>query len=261
MKLSSFVSACLMVLASASLSEAEISQHFDRAGRLLPSERRPSLPQSQKMRKYSVPEGIELRPDVHYEFYPVFGKTFADIVRSAEENGPRNEKTKKRQASAYTWSLGWTYDFSYSLEPDEESEKIHCDLAITEPVLSYDITVTLPALTDDSALNPMEKDLWKNYVTTLLERIQGRIKIIKDNTRDDIAKEFNEIAYIPLSEDEAANAEKLVERFIRNETEKIGRDMVRQIQLKLEAYDSGPEQDSDTKPAKAPSRRRITRQQ
>ncbi len=258
MKLSRFVSACLMVLASASMLQAEISQHFDRSGRLVPAEKKPSAPQAQMMRKYSVPEGIELRPDVHYEFYPVFGKTFGEIVRSTEENSPLNAITKKRQPSTYDWNLGWTYDFSFSLEPDEDNEKVHCDLMIVDPVLSYDIIVTLPALTDDSALNPIEKDLWKNYVATLLERVHGRIKIIKDNTRDDIVRQFGEITYISLNEEEAVDAEKIVERFVRTETGKIGSNIIRQIQQKLEAYDSGTAQDIDAKPAKAPSRRRIT---
>jgi len=259
MKLSRLASACLMVLALAGVPQAEVSQHFDQSGRLASAYKRPAAPQTQKMRKYSVPEGIELRSDVHYEFYPVFGKTFAEIIRSTEENGPRNEKTKKRQPSAYTWNLGWTYDFSFSLEPDEENDKVHCDLMIVEPVLSYNITVTLPALTDDSALNPMEKDLWKNYVSTLLERIHGRIKIIKDDTRDPILKQFGEIAYLDLNDEEAENAEKIVERYVSTETGKIGNSLIKEIQQKLEAYDSTTAQEIDTKPARVMPRRRIVR--
>ncbi len=257
MKLRRLASACLMVLASAGMLQAEVSQHFDQSGRLTSAEKRASAPQTQKMRKYSVPEGIELRPDVHYEFYPVFGKTFAEIIRSTEDNGPRNEKTKKRQPSAYTWSLGWTYDFSFSLEPDEESDKVHCDLMIVEPLLLYNITVTLPALTDDSALNPTEKDLWKNYVATLLERVHGRIKIIKDDTQDVILRQFGEIAYILLSTEEAENAEKFVERFVRTETGKIGGAIIKEIQQKLEASDLGTPQDIDAKPSRALPRRRL----
>lgn len=254
MKLNRLVSACLMLLVSAALSQAEVSQHFDQSGRLVPAEKKPSVTQVQRMRKYSVPEGIELRPDVHYEFYPVFGKTFAEIIKSTEENSPRNKKTRKRQPSTYDWNLGWTYDFSFSLEPDDESEKVNCDLMIVAPVLSYDITVTLPALTDDSALNPMEKDLWKSYVATLLERLHGRIKIIKDDTRDVILRQFDEIAYLSLGQEEAENAERIVDRFVRTETEKVGNNIIRQIQQKLETYDSGTAQDTGARPATAPSK-------
>jgi Bacterial protein of unknown function (DUF922) len=243
-----------MVLASGDMSLAVISQNFDLSGRLVTAEKRPSAPQAQKMRKYSVPEGIELRSDIRYEFYPVFGKTFAEIIRSTEENGPRNEKTKKRQPSAYDWHLGWTYDFSFSLEPDEDDEKVHCDLMIVDPVLSYDIIVTLPALTDDSALNPMEKDLWKNYISMLLERVNGRIKIIKDDSRDVIIWQFGEIAYLSLTDEEVEKAEGIVERYVRKETERIGSNMIRQIQQKLAAYDSGAGQDLITKPTKTPSK-------
>ncbi len=259
MNLLRLASSCLMLLATTGLLHAEISQYFDRAGRILPAGRKLTLPQSQRMIKYTVPEGIQLRSDVHYEFYPVFGKTFAEIVGSTEENSPRNNKTRKRQSTAYDWSLGWTYDYSFSLEPDDESEKVHCDLTVVNPLLSYDITVTLPALTDDSALNPMEKDLWKNYVATLLERLHGRVKIIKDDTKDEIIRQFSEIAYLSLNEDEAANADRIVERFVRTETEQIGSNIIRQIQQKLEVYDSEPVQDSNAKPAKTLPRRRITR--
>lgn len=248
-----------MVLASAGMPQAEISQYFDKAGRLVSEGKRTLPPRFESTKKYSVPEGVELRPDIRYEFYPVFGKTFAEIVESTEENSPRNEKTKKQQPTAYDWKLGWTYDFSFSLEPDEEHEKVHCDLMIVAPVLAYDITVTLPALTDDSALNPIEKDLWKNYVARLLEREHGRVKIIKDDTRDSILRQFEEIGYLPLGDEEAENAEKSVERFLRTETGKIGSNIIRQIQQKLEAYDSGPAQDTGDKPAKAPLRRRSTR--
>ncbi len=248
MKMSRVLSACLMLLALAALSGAEVSQHFDRTGRIV-AERRSQSPQTQKMRKYSVPEGIELRSDVHYEFYPVFGKTFAQIVRSTEENGPRNKLTRKRQPSAYDWSLGWTYDFSFSLEPDEEQEKVHCDFMIVDPVLSYTITVTLPTLTDDSALNPMEKELWKNYVAAIIARAHARVKIIKDDSRDVILKQFGEMSYLLLNKDEADHAEGIVERSLRTETEKIGSSVVKQIQQNLEAYDSSPARNIGSTPA------------
>jgi len=252
MKMSRVLLSCLMVLASATLSQAEITQHFDRTGKLVPAVRRSVTPQLHRMRKYSVPEGIELRPDVHYEFYPVFGKTFAQIVKSAEENGPRNKITKKRQVSSFDWSLGWTYDYSFSLEQDDDQEKVHCDLMIVDPVLSYDFIVMLPALTDDSALNPMEKDLWKNYVASLLEQAYSRIRIIKDDTKDAILKQFGEIAYILLNRDEENNAEKIVERFVRTETEKVGSAMIRQIQQNLDAYDSSPARNIGSTPATQP---------
>jgi len=252
MKMSRVLPACLMILTSAAMSQAEITQHFDRAGKLVPAVKRSATPQLHRMRKYSVPEGIELRPDVHYEFYPVFGKTFAQIVKSAEENGPRDKITKKRQSSAFDWSMGWTYDYSFSLEQDDDQEKVHCDLTIVDPVLSYDFTVTLPALTDDSALNPMEKDLWKNYVAALLEQAYGRIRIIKDDTRNAILKQFGDIAYILLSRDEENNAEKIVERFVRTETEKVGSAMVRQIQQNLDVYDSSAARNVGARPAESP---------
>ncbi|MDP2157849.1 MAG: DUF922 domain-containing protein [Nitrospirota bacterium] len=248
----------LLGIILAGMSQAEVSQHFDRTGRLIPARIKSSAPQEKRIRSYSVPEGIELRPDVHYEFYPVFGKTFAQIVKSAEENSPRNKTTRRRQASLSDWDLGWTFDISFKLEPDEENERVHCDFMIVDPVLSYDITVTLPALTDDSALNPIEKELWKNYIARLLEHAHGRVKIIKDDTRDVILKQFGEIGYISLGYEESEYAERIVERYVSAETEKIGSNMIRQIQQKLEDYDSSIAQDTGAKPSKTPSTNSLT---
>lgn len=229
---------CLSFLFGAGTAQAVINQHFDQDGRLITARNKSITSALHKSKKHPVPDGAELRTDVQYEFYPVFGKTFAEIVKSAEDNGPRNTKMRKRQPSVFSWNLSWTYDFAFSLEQDEDNDAVHCDLMITDPLISYDITVTLPALTDDSALNPIEKELWKNYFVKRLNFEHGHVKIIKDDTREVLLQKFGEIAYLPLSVAEADNAAKLLERFISTETEKIGRDIITQIQRKLEAYDS-----------------------
>jgi len=225
-----------LILAAAGSAEGEVVQRFDASGNLTSARTRPGTLTARKSHKYSIPEGLELRSDTAYEFYPVFGKTFAEIVKSAEENGPVNKKTRKRQPSAFDWSLGWTYQFSYSTEYDEENDKIHCDIAIHDVILFNDITVTLPALTDDSALNLIEKDLWKNYVARLLEAEHGRAKIIKDDMKEIILQRMGEITYLLLEAEQADIAEKMVERFVREETARIGKDVIQQIRQKLEQY-------------------------
>jgi predicted secreted Zn-dependent protease len=225
-----------LILAAAGSAEGEVVQRFDASGNLTSARTRPGTLTARKSHKYSIPEGLELRSDTAYEFYPVFGKTFAEIVKSAEENGPVNKKTRKRQPSAFDWSLGWTYQFSYSTEYDEENDKIHCDIAIHDVILFNDITITLPALTDDSALNLIEKDLWKNYVARLLEAEHGRAKIIKDDMKEIILQRMGEITYLLIEAEQADIAEKMVERFVREETSRVGKDVIQQIRQKLEQY-------------------------
>jgi predicted secreted Zn-dependent protease len=225
-----------LIFALAGDAQGEVTQYFDASGSLTPARtKRPALPMRKK-HIYSLPEGLELRRDAAYEFYPVFGKTFAEIVKSADENGPLDRKTRKRHPSAFAWSLGWTYEFSFSTEYDEENDKIHCDIVIHDVTLSYDITITLPALTDDSALNRIEKELWKNYVARLLETEHGRAKIVKDDMKEILLQQMGEVSYLMLEADLADTAEKAVERYVRDETARIGKEAVLQIRQKLEQY-------------------------
>ena len=218
-------------------SRGEIVQHFDTAGNLVPATRKSLSTLAHKTQKYSVAQSLGLRSDIRYEFYPVFGKTFAEIVKSAEENGPLNKKTRKRQTSAFAWSLGWSYQLSYATEYDEENDKLHGDILIHDIALSYDITVTLPVLTDDSSLNDIEKDLWKNYISGLLESEHGRVKIVKDDTRENIIRRMGEIAYLMLNAEQEEDAEKLIERYVKEETARIGKETIMQIQEKLDQYE------------------------
>ncbi len=228
--------AFLLVVSLPSNSRGEIVQHFDAAGNLVSAPKK-SLPQSaHRSQKYSVAQSLGLRPDVRYEFYPVFGRTYAEIVKSAEENGPYDRKSRKRQTSTFAWSLGWSYQLSYTTEYDEENDKLHIDILIHDIDLFYDITVTLPVLTDDSSLNDIEKELWKNYIAVILAYEHGKVKIVKDNTREDIIRRMGEVVYLMLDGEQEQDAEKLIERAVREETALIGKQTVMQIQERLDQY-------------------------
>jgi len=49
--------------------------------------------------------------------------------------------------------------------------------------------------------------------------------------------------------DEENNAEKIVERFVRTETEKVGSAIIRQIQQNLDTYDSSSARNIGSTPA------------
>jgi predicted secreted Zn-dependent protease len=219
-------------------SAAEIVQHFDSSGNLLPEAKEKAPAPLRSAQKYSAAQSLSLLPGVRYEFYPVFGRTFAEIVKSAEENGPFDTATRRRRTSAFAWAMGWSYEFSYRTEYDEEHDKLHCDISLHDVSLSYDITITLPVLTDDSSLNEIEKDLWKGYVARILETEHGRVKIVREDAREDILRHLEEIDYLMLDAEQEAAADGLIARYVRDQTARVGRDTARQIRERLAQYDT-----------------------
>ncbi len=164
------------------ISYPEISQNFDSNGnRILSGGIKNTDSLSGRIHKHSVPEGIELQNDVRYEFYPVFGKTFSEIVRSAEENSPVDMKSRKGLPSRFEWSVGWSYKIDYSTELDEEDNTVNADVELDNVSITYNIKITLPTLIDDTALNPSEKTLWKNYYRNLVQYEHDHARIIRDN--------------------------------------------------------------------------------
>ena len=219
-------------------SAAEIVQHFASSGALLPGTGKKTPAPAHQTQKYSVAASLGLLPGVRYEFYPVFGRTFAEAVKSAEDNGPFDSRTRKRRTSAFAWSFGWSYRFSYRTEYDEEDDRLHCDIFIEDIALSHDLTITLPVLTDDSSLNAIEKELWKSYIAHILEAEHGRVKVVREDSRGDILRRLEEINYLTLDAEQEPEAEQLIERYVREQTERAGRDAAGQIREQLDKYDA-----------------------
>jgi predicted secreted Zn-dependent protease len=222
-----------------SVSCAEISQYFDSDGNPLSSgsKGRPDSP-AYEVKRYSIPDGIELLKDIRYEFYPVFGKTFSEIVRSAEENSPVDLKNKKRLPSRSDWTLGWSYKINYSEEVDEENSTVRVSVEIYDINITYDFTITLPTLIDDTALNPAEKNLWKNYYLRFVEYEHDHAKIIRDkDAQEELQKEFSSLNNAVFIFSTEIDIEKTAEKFIQKETEKIGRDWVKNLKKRSAEYD------------------------
>jgi hypothetical protein len=220
------------------LSYSEISQYFDSEGNPLSTKSRNRAESlTDGSQRYSVPEGVALQKDIRYEFYPVFGKTFSEIVQSAEENMPVNPKEKQSRPSRLDWTVGWTYKVDYSEEMDEEDETVRVSAEIYDINISYDIKITLPTLIDDTVLNPAEKKLWKNYYLRLVKYEHDRAKLIRDkDAQDELRRKFialdNAIFFFPPDID----IKKTVEALIQKETQKIGSEWIRNLNKKLSEY-------------------------
>lgn len=226
-----------------SMSYSETSQYFDSDGNPLSSgsrTRKSGL--SYGVQRYYIPEGIELQKDIRYEFFPVFGKTFSDIVRSAEENSPADLKDKKRLPTRSDWTSGWSYKLAHSHGIDEEDKTVHVSVEIYDINITCDITIKLPTLIDDTALNPAEKNLWKNYYLRLLEYEHDHARIIRDkDAQEELRKKFSDLSYLIFDYSSDIDIQKTVETFIRKETEKIGSEWVKNLKKRVDEYDRATE--------------------
>lgn len=232
------LSVCLFFFWS-SVVCAEIYQHFDSEGTMVSSgSRKRTRDLSYGGQRYSVPEGVTLQKDIRYEFYPVFGKTFSEIVRSAEENSPAGQKPKKRLPTKSDWSVAWSFDIDFMEAVDEETKTVHASVEIFDIKIAYHITTILPTLIDDTALNPTEKNLWKNYYHRLAEYEDDHARIIRDGeAQEDLKKQFSELEYVIFDYANDIDIQKTVETFIQKETEKIGAEWVRNRKKRIDEYD------------------------
>ncbi len=225
------------------MSYSEIFQYYDSDGNPLSSgasKRQAGL--SYEVWKYYVPEGIELQKDIRYEFFPVFGRTFSEIVRSAVDNSSVGPKDKKRLPSRVDWISGWSYRLAYAHGVDEQLKSVHASVEIYDINIIYDITITLPALIDDTVLNPAEKALWKSYYLRLLEYEYDHARIIRDrDAQEELRKKFSDMNYVIFDYSPDIDIQKTVETFIRKETDKMGREWAKSLKKRVNEYDRATE--------------------
>ncbi|MEW6109049.1 MAG: DUF922 domain-containing protein [Nitrospirota bacterium] len=231
-----------LIILSANAAYAGISQIFDKEGNPVLSSQKGISEQTSgsgmNIPRYSVPEGVELLKDIKYEYYPVFGRTFSEIITSSEENGPFNREENRRFPTKSEWNIGWSYKFVYSYEIDEENNKIYIPVEIYDINVKYDITITLPTLIDDTSLNPVEKKMWKNYFLRLLEHEHDHVKIIRDvESMDKTLKNITDISYMVFDFKSDLDLERIVESSLEEETLKIGRTWLSEIKKRTDEYD------------------------
>jgi hypothetical protein len=210
-------------------TSSAISQFFDSQGNIIASGLQEADTGTAFAHRYSMPEGIELFKDVKYAYYPVFGKTFSELVSSSEENGPYDTKEKKRFPAKTVWKVGWTYRY-VSTSPLEEDRMMHVAVEIHDIVFHDDITVTLPTVLDSTVLTPVEKSLWENYLQKLLKAEHTMVDRIRDPVmRDELIRRFESIDYLIFEDRGRLPVDQTIERLIEEETFKIGREWIEKI--------------------------------
>jgi len=217
---------------------AGMSLSFDSEGRTLRSVPRPGEINNSRTARNTAPEGVEILRDTAYEYYPVSGRTFSEIVRSVGENGPYNKSRTVRQPCRVDWTatLSVQYDFSYAI--DEENGKMHAATEISDSTLEDSSTVTLPSLIDDTALNPVEQSMWRTYLSGLAEHCHALVAIIRDpQVRRTAREKMTDITYLIFDYTEGMDIEKSVEAFLRGEALRIGQEAVRGISARIADYE------------------------
>lgn len=233
----SIVLAVILMLAwPAGCAEGSVSVYFDQDGNVLSGPPKP-LPAGRTAR-YATPEGITLRQDVFYEQYPVFGSNFSEIMQSIRENGPYNRRKDKRLPTDITWTFGISYQFSFVPEVDEDTGTVHLFITVSDIAFDYVITVVLPALIDDSSLNPVEKSLWKQQFLSLLEHEYNHIRIIKDPYLEaSLSDSITELNYLSLEFTPDLDFESIVRSALREEIEGLGQEWAKKIRGRIDASD------------------------
>jgi hypothetical protein len=228
----------LVLVAVSSAYPLTISEFFDSDGRPSSSPRLPSVGEhSRRTSGYAVPGGIELRKDITYEYYPVFGRSFSEIVRSAEENGPFVKRRNTRSTSKTDWGLGISYHYDYTYEIDEELGTVRATIDVSDVSIKYDVAITLPALLDDTSLNAVERKLWRNYFQRLLEREHGRVAVIEDaETRKKMEDGIGDIKGVSFDYTGENDIERSIEVYLKQETQDIAGEGIKKIREKLSEY-------------------------
>ncbi len=186
----------------------------------------------------SVPEGVVLRNNVLHEFYPVSGKTFSEIVASVGENGPYHTNLKKRLPTKIVWRFEISYDYDYSSALNEDGSMVHVALDVRNVRITYSVNVTLPSLIDNTSLNPIEKNLWKNLFLRLLEHEYDHVDIIEDEgIANEAKKNLADISYLMFDYREGIDIGNIIGAYLRNEAGKTAKELAATIRERLVEYD------------------------
>lgn len=228
----------LFILLIAGRAFSETAHYYDQDGNVITSAKKPNPSVSSRVQKYAVPEGIELQKDINHEYYLIFGKNFSEIVKSIEENSIYDRTANRRFPTKSEWSTGISYNFSYSPEIDEDENTVRVTVEIYDIKTYYDITITLPALIDDTSLVPFEKTLWKNYFQRLLDHEYDHVRIIKDqDLKKTLSLGISDIHLLVFEYKDDVDIEAIVRQSVKEETEKLGQEWAKQIKNRNEEYD------------------------
>jgi len=248
MRLLGFLSVFVIFFSLTGTSAAEVYQYFDEEGTLIvtnipPGAKRP-VPapvetheqETQKPAKQYPGIKLDFIDDVYYDFYPVAANTFQEAVMGTSMNGPFEARENKRYAAQTKWKMGW----SYKLRSNYRIERpyVYVSPQIYDVQFRSDITVLLPALTEDSSLSAHDSMLWEKFVQGLLAHEHDHVALIKDASfRQEATRKMSALTEMTLDYDPAAVLEDAIRGAVEAQTAKIGHDLIREIKARNDEYD------------------------
>jgi len=216
---------------------ADVFQYFDQDGTLIITDT-PHPADRPRVLRDRASKGIkaEYKEGVYYEYYPVTGSNFQELMQYTSMNGPFDDREGRRFPAVTRWKFGWSYKFDYSYKTEEAL--IHAAVNISSVDFQSDITVVLPMIAENTVLNSNDLNAWNSYVQQLLAHEQDHVKIITDSTyKDKASKAISGLKAIDIPHEQGSDIDELVKKAVEAETGKIGHDILKEIKRRNDEYD------------------------
>jgi predicted secreted Zn-dependent protease len=227
---------------SASASYGIVYQYFDEDGTLIVTDDPHGLKKHHKAPPLPAPappkgKKAQFMENIYYEYYPVSGLTYKDLVHSSNSSGPFDPEEKKNYPAQTRLHLGWSYNFNYTYQEEADGSHVYVSAFIYDIDFRPNITVVLP-VPSGSELNPFDSSLWDRYIDGLLEHEHDHVKIIKDPALWEEAKNaVSMIKELTIYRDPQYELKEQIRAAVEAETAKIGHDLLYKIKIRNNEYD------------------------
>lgn len=216
---------------------ADVFQYFDQDGTLIITDRPPGLGRPGPGHVVGTKNiKLEYREDVYYDYYPVKGGNFQEVVHSVSINSPFDKKENKSYPAQTRWNLGWSYKFDCSYQIEDSF--IHVFLNIYAVDFRSDITVVLPMISGDTELNSHDLKLWEDFMQRLLSHEHDHVRITKDPLyQDEALNEISKLKELIFLYEPHSDIDSVIRKAVEAETGKIGHDFIKAIKARNDEYD------------------------
>lgn len=233
----------IVMLAFATPLHAGVFQYFDDEGTLIVTDnpfglKRPRATQPLKTYKPRMDQQVTLKllGDVLYDYYPVFGRSFGEVVDSVQANGPYDAGDNRRYAGQTRWATGWSYSFGSSYTRD--GGYLRAAVSIRDIQFRSDIVVLLPMLSAEAELGPHDLQQWQGFMTRLLDHEHDHVRIVRESLpREEAVKKVLAIREVLVPDVPGVDPDSLVQQAVETETAKIGHELVRTVKTRNDEYD------------------------
>lgn len=227
----------MVIILSACPAYATVYQYFDQEGTRIVTDNPYGIKKPRPVPAENYQDiKLRYRDDVSYDYYPVTGGNFQELISSTNMNGPFDPGDRKKYAGQTKWNIGWHYKFNSSYTVD--GAYLYLSLNIYDIEFISDISVLLPGLPERTTLSYHDLKLWENFVQKLLEHEHDHVKIIKDPFyKNEALKKMSAIKQLTLAYDPGADLDTLIKDTLESETAQIGHDLIMTIKKQNVEYD------------------------